>query len=137
MRRKLMLCAIAALVLAGCSVSPGEKVTIGIDDQRITVSPASVLSGRVRLAIDSVGEQTHDLALMLGKDVAALPRTPDGKLDLVANRPIDEIKEFKPGHYIATSPNLPEGEYLVVCTLHQDQVKFASLTIKPRKKSAT
>ena len=71
----------------------------------------------MRFEIDSIGEMKHDLALVLAKSVDDLARTPEGKLDLTANRPIDEIEAFEPGHYSATSPNLPAGNYLMICTL--------------------
>lgn len=133
-RRILALVTVAPLLLAACSVSPGEKVTVRIDDKSIRVTPASATSGRVRLEIDSLGDQTHDLALIIAESAAELPRTPEGKLDLTANRPIDEIEPFKPGAYIATSPNLPAGEYLVVCTLHVEKLKVAKFVVKARKK---
>ena len=87
-------------------------------ESSISVDPGSARSGRVRLAIDSIGNRKHDLALVLGDDITKVPLTPDGNLDLTgANRPIDEVKAFEPGHYIATSPNLVAGRYLFVCTL--------------------
>ena len=72
----------------------------------------------------------------------------DGNLDLTgANRPIDEVKAFEPGHYIATSPNLVAGRYLFVCTLsstingqvvhHFAEGMVAKLTIVARKKTTT
>ena len=131
----LVFAALVPLVFGACSVSPGDKVTITMTDNSLDVSPSRVRSGRVRLAIDSVGEMTHDLALMLAKDVSALARTPEGKLDLQgANRPIDEIESFEPGHYIATTPNLLAGRYLVVCTIHVDQGLVGKLTVVPRKR---
>ncbi len=144
MKRLVLIAAAASVVLAGCSVSPGEKVDITMKEWSISVSPSSVTAGRVRLAVDSVGRETHELALILAKNPADLPRTPEGKLDLVANRPIDELEPFEPGHYIATSPNLPAGEYLVICTRrsivngveveHLAQGMVAHLTVNPRKK---
>jgi plastocyanin len=134
MKRLVLFAVILPLVLAGCSVSPGDKVDVTMKEYSIAVSPTSITSGRVRWAIDAVGEEDHDLAFILAENVAGLPRTPEGKLDLVAGRPIDEIEKFRPGHYIATSPLLRPGHYLVVCTIHVDQGMVADLTIKPRTK---
>jgi plastocyanin len=132
MKRLVVCAAVVPLLLAGCSVSPGDKVDVTMKEYSIAVSPTAVTSGRVRWAIDSVGKEEHDLAFMLAKSVAELPRTPEGKLDLVAGRPIDEIEQFKPGHYIATSPLLRPGHYLVLCTIHVDQGMVTKLTINAR-----
>jgi plastocyanin len=134
MKRLLVFAVVAPLVLAGCSISPGDKVEVTMKDYSIAVSPGAITSGRVRWAIDSVGKEDHDLAFILAKSVDELPRTPEGKLDLVAGRPIDEIEKFAPGHYIATSPLLRPGHYLVICTIHVDQGMVAKLTINPRAK---
>jgi hypothetical protein len=151
MRRARFVTALGAAALAllgACSISPGDEVQVTMKEWSITLSPEPVRSGRVRLAIDSVGSRKHDLALIQGSDVSALVRTPDGKLDLTgAHRPIDEIKAFSPGHYIATSPNLLAGHYLVICTLtsvingqpvdHLAQGMLAKLTVTERTKKAT
>lgn len=135
MKRLMVLLAASSVVLAGCSVSPGDKVDVTMKDFSIDVSPSEVRSGRVRFAIDSIGTEQHDLKFILASTVDALARTPEGKLDLVANRPVDEIETFKPGHYLATSPLLNPGHYLVVCTIHVDQGMVAKLTVNPRKKA--
>jgi plastocyanin len=134
MKRLLFLVVLLPLLLGGCSVSPGDKVDVVMKEYSIAVSPQAVTSGRIRWAIDSVGKEDHDLAFILAKSVEDLPRTPEGKIDLVANRPIDEIEKFAPGHYIATSPLLRPGHYLVICTIHVDQGMVAKLTINPRTK---
>jgi plastocyanin len=131
------LAALVAFVGSACSVSPGDKVDVTMKDFSIAVSPAKATSGRVRFAIDSVGEQTHSFALMLQSDPTKLVHLPDGKLDLEgANRPIDEIEPFEPGHYIATTPNLLAGDYLMICTLHFDQGMYTKFHVDPRKKKA-
>jgi plastocyanin len=138
LRFALVALALAPLALGACSISPGDEVHVTMTDTSISLDPGSVRSGRVRLAVDSEGTMDHDLALLLGKDLSAVPRTPDGKLDLTgANQPVDELKTFKPGHYIATSPNLLAGKYLVICTLHVDQGMVAKLTVVPRKKKVS
>ena len=149
-RRSLVAVACGAIALgaSACSISPGDEVGVTMKEWSITVAPASARSGRVRLAIDSFGSRQHDLALVQAKDVGEVPRTPDGKLDLTGvYRPIDEIKPFRPGHYIATSPNLAAGHYIVVCTRtstingqvvpHFAQGMVGDLTIVARKKKAT
>jgi hypothetical protein len=138
MKRLVVLVAAVPLILgAACSVSPGDKVSVRLDEWSIKVTPATARSGRVRFQIDSVGKERHDLALIQAARVEDLPRTPEGKLDLAANRPIDEIEAFEPGHYIATSPNLLAGKYLVVCTLedHVARGMWAKFTVVARKKA--
>lgn len=121
--RVLTLVALTTVLVAGCSVSPGDKVTVTMDEWSMDVAPAQATAGRIRFAIDSVGEREHSFALMLAKDVADLAKKPDGSLELEgASRPIDEIEPFAPGHYIATTPNLLAGDYLIVCTLVTDGV---------------
>ena len=44
-----------ALAFGGCSVSPGDKVSVGLEEWKIDVSPSSVRSGRVQFEIDNEG----------------------------------------------------------------------------------
>jgi hypothetical protein len=135
MKRLLAVVAVLALGASACSISPGDKVLVTMKDFSITVAPGHATAGRIRFAIDSVGKETHAFALMLAKDPSALVRLPDGKLDLEgANRPIDEIEPFEPGHYIATTPNLLAGDYLIICTIHIDQGMATKFHVDPRKK---
>lgn len=144
--RRVWFVALVAVLAAGsaCSVSPGDKINVTLDEWSLKVDPGQVRSGRVRFEIDSVGEMPHDLALVLAKSVDEIPRTPEGKLDFSSNRPIDEIEAFEPGHYSATSPNLLGGQYILLCTLTSDvngqpvehlaQGMWTKLTVVARKK---
>jgi len=140
----LALLALVPVLLAGCSVSPGDKVTVTMKEWSIAVTPGEATSGRVRFEIDADGELKHDFALLLAKDIAAVAKLPTGALDLEGpNRPIDEIEAFEPGHYIATTPNLLAGDYLMVCTLvtdgvpHFAQGMVTKFHVNPRTKKAT
>ncbi|MEY2425085.1 MAG: hypothetical protein QOI61_657 [Actinomycetota bacterium] len=141
--RLIALVALVPVLLAGCSVSPGDKVRVTMKEWSINVTPAQATSGRVRFEIDSDGERTHNFALILAKDIADVPKTPQGAIDLVASRPIDEIDAFEPGHYIATTPNLLAGDYLMVCTLvtdgvpHFAQGMVAKFHVNERAKKST
>lgn len=144
--KRLTGSALASVVLfatavfgSACSVSAGDKVQITLKEWSLTAAPGQARSGRVRFEIDSVGATKHDLALILANRVEDLARTPDGKLDLAANRPIDEIEAFEPGHYVATSPNLLAGKYLFVCTLddHFARGMWAKFTVVARGKKAS
>jgi uncharacterized cupredoxin-like copper-binding protein len=117
--RRVGLCvgAVALLLAGGCSVSPGDKVSVGLEEWKIDIKPASVRSGRVQFEIDNDGELTHDLVLIHKADPSQLALTPEGGVDLAVDRPIDEIKDLEPGSYLAASPNVLAGEYLVVCTI--------------------
>ena len=121
MRRRLLasvgVAASVLLLAGGCSVSPGEKVAVGLREWKIDVAPGSVKSGRVQFEIDNEGELTHDLVLIRKADVSQLALTPEGGVDLAVDRPIDEIEDLKPGSYLAASPNVLAGDYLVVCTI--------------------
>ncbi len=141
--RLVALLALVAVLLAGCSVSPGDKVTVTMKEWSMAVSPAAATAGRIRFEIDSDGERKHNFALILGKDIAAVPKTATGALELEgANRPIDEIEAFEPGHYIATTPNLLAGDYVMVCTLvtdgvpHYVQGMVTKFHVNPRTKKA-
>lgn len=127
MKRLVLLAGALTLVASACSVSPGDKVNVHMDEWSIAVTPAKATSGRVRFEIDSEGARKHNFALMLVKEPADLVKNPDGSLNLEgANRPIDEIEAFDPGHYIAMTPNLLAGDYLMVCTLVTDGVPHFS-----------
>ena len=113
----LVVVAAVALLGSGCSVSPGDKVSIGLEEWKISVSPASVKAGRVQLEIDNDGDLTHNLVLMRKADPSQLALTPEGGVDVATERPIDEIEDLKPGSYLAASPNVLAGDYLLVCTI--------------------
>jgi hypothetical protein len=115
---RLSVAAGAVVLLAGgCSVSPGDKVVVGLREWAIEVGPTSVRSGRVQFEIDNEGDLTHNLVLMRKSDVSELALTPEGAVDVAVDRPIDEIENLGPGNYLAVSPNVLAGDYLVVCTI--------------------
>lgn len=119
-RRACAATAIAAAVVGlagGCSVSPGDKVAVGLREWKIDVAPAAVRAGRVQLEIDNAGELLHDLVLIRKAEVDQLARTPSGGVDVAVDRPIDEIEDLEPGSYLAVSPNVLPGDYLLVCTV--------------------
>jgi hypothetical protein len=137
----------AVLLLgAGCSVSPGDKVAIGLEEWKIDIAPASVRSGRVQLEIDNDGKLTHNLVLLRKADVSQLALTPEGAVDLAVDRPIDEIEDLPPGSYLAASPNVLAGDYLVVCTVtegpdgqplnHFQSGMWAKLKVVPKTKAS-
>lgn len=117
--RKAAFTAVAAVVAmaGGCSVSPGDKVAVRLEEWKIDVSPGSVRSGRVQFEIDNEGALTHNLVLIRKGDVSELARTPEGGVDVAVDRPIDEIDDLRPGSYLAASPNVLAGAYLLVCTI--------------------
>ena len=148
MRRRSMgvlgLGAAFALALGGCSVSPGDKVAVGLEEWKIEVSPSSVRSGRVQFEIDNDGELTHNLVLIRKADPSQLALTPEGGVDVALDRPIDEIEDLEPGNYLAASPNVLAGDYLLVCTItegadgqplnHFQSGMWAKLKVVPKTK---
>ena len=111
------LVAAVLLLASGCSVSPGDKLSVGLHEFKIDISPGSVRSGRVQLEIDNESGLTHDLVLIRKADISELALTPEGAVDVKVDRPIDEIVDLPPGSYLAVSPNVLAGDYLVVCTV--------------------
>lgn len=105
------------LLASGCSVSPGDKVAVGLREWKIDVAPATVRSGRVQFEIDNEGELTHDLVLIRKADPSQLALTPEGGVDVAVERPIDQVEDLGPGSYLAASPNVLAGDYLLVCTI--------------------
>ncbi len=134
-----------ALAFGGCSVSPGDKVAVGLDEWKIDVAPSSVRSGRVQFEIDNDGELTHNLVLIRKADVSQLALTPEGGVDVALDRPIDEIEDLRPGNYLAASPNVLAGDYLLVCTItegpdgqpqnHFQSGMWAKLKVVPKTKA--
>lgn len=141
MKRLVVIVGALAVLASGCSVSPGDKVNVHMEEWSIAVTPAKATAGRVRFEIDSTGERQHNFALMLVKKPEDLVKNPDGSLNLEgANRPIDEIEAFEPGHYSAMTPNLLAGDYVMVCTLvtdgvpHFAQGMVAKFHVDPKRK---
>lgn len=134
----------AALLVSSCSRSPGDLLTMDVEEWSITVDPDTAESGPVRLDINHTGELEHELALMPGTSPDDIPRNEDGTVDTATRRPIDQIKSVTPGTYRVNAPNIPQGEYLWVCTLvtegpdgqtisHLDQGMWAPLVITRRQ----
>jgi hypothetical protein len=118
MRHRRIGVAAAVLLLAGaCSVSPGDKVSVGLREWKIDLGSGPVRSGRVQFEIDNDGDLTHNLVLIRKADVSQLALTPEGGVDTAVDRPIDEIDDLGPGSFLAVSPNVLPGDYLVVCTI--------------------
>lgn len=133
-----------ALVVGSCSRSPGDLLAMELDEWSMTIEPATAESGPVRFDIDHRGELEHELVLMPGTTPADIPRNEDGSVDVTTRRPIDQIKSVTPGTYRVNAPNLPQGEYLWLCSLatpgadgqmvsHLDQGMWAPVVITRRQ----
>lgn len=126
-------------------MSPGDKVSVGLGEWKIDVGSKAVHSGRVQFEIDNTGHLQHNLVLIRKADVSQLALTPDGGVDVAVDRPIDEIKDLEPGSYLAASPNVLPGDYLVVCTItkgpdgeplnHFQSGMWAKLKVVPKHKA--
>ena len=145
-RRGMAVVSVVALVaslLAGCSRSPGDLLAMDITEWSIEIEPGTAESGPIRFDLEHRGEIEHNLVLMPGARPEDIPRSEDGSVDTTSRRPIDEIKEITPGTYRVNAPNIPQGEYLWVCSLvtqgadgqrisHLDQGMWAPLEITRR-----
>ena len=77
-------------------------------------------------------------------DPSQLALTPEGGVDVALDRPIDEIEDLEPGNYLAASPNVLAGDYLLVCTItegadgqplnHFQSGMWAKLKVVPKTK---
>lgn len=152
MRRRIALRGVVVAVfglvassLGACSVSPGDKVGVVMKEWSIDVDPATARSGRVQFEVDNEGELTHNLVLIRKAELSQLALTPDGGVDVAVDRPIDEIEDLEPGSYLAASPNVLAGDYLLVCTItqgpdgealnHFQSGMWAKLKILPKRRS--
>jgi len=120
----LSLCALA-LGASACSSSsshqaaPATTVRVGERDFRITVSPARVHAGAVRLLVHNRGPDTHEL-LMVRSSSAALPLRSDG---LTVNEAaldsatVGVIEGREPGTGEQLLVHLKPGRYELFCNM--------------------
>ena len=145
-RRTAIVVALVVLagVLTSCSRSPGDLIAMELTEWEIELEPNKAESGPVRFDLDHNGEVEHNLVLMPGARPEDIPRNDDGSVDTTSRRPIDEIKAITPGTYRVNAPNIPQGEYLWLCSLategpdgqrisHLDQGMWAPLVVSRRK----
>jgi uncharacterized cupredoxin-like copper-binding protein len=121
----LGLSAAALILLAGCGsgarhqASSGPVVRVNERDFRITVSPARVQAGQVRLLVRNHGPDTHELIVV---------RSPNGHLPLrldgltvneatLARVTVGSLEGGDPGSDRELSLHLKPGRYELFCNM--------------------
>jgi uncharacterized cupredoxin-like copper-binding protein len=122
---RLTLCAVALAFLAGCSSGSSHKaagapsVRIQERDFRITVKPARVRAGTVRLVLHNKGPDTHEL-LIVRSASADLPLRTDGLTineAAVDKATMGVIEGKEPGTTEELALHLKPGRYELFCNM--------------------
>jgi uncharacterized cupredoxin-like copper-binding protein len=122
---RLTLCAVALALLAGCSSGSSHEtarapsIRIQERDFRITVKPARVRAGAVRLVLHNKGPDTHEL-LIVRSATADLPLRTDGLTinELAVDKATVGVIEGKePGTTEELVLHLKPGRYELFCNM--------------------
>jgi hypothetical protein len=110
----------SAAVLASCSSGGGQKVDLAVrlTDFDLTPSPTQFETGRLRVAVDNVGELPHSVHIVRARTSTDLPLRPDGSVDtdkiaaadkvavigpIAAQASVRRVVRFTPGTYVLFS----------------------------------
>jgi plastocyanin len=114
------LAAAAALLTAGCADEGAvarvrdARVTITLDDFSVAPQRLRAEPGRIELRVVNRGAIGHTLRVMRG------------------DREVAGVKTLLPGEADAATPNLPKGDYDLVCILgnHEELGMYGTLTVR-------
>ncbi len=114
-----------SLALVACSAAEDDTgvetevatVAVTLADDSVTLDPAEVTAGPVRLVASNEGSMTHEIEILAGADpgvelvVKSQVAITEG-LELV-----DEVEDIVPGATGELTVDLEPGTYLVMCNL--------------------
>ena len=117
MPRAVIGAAVLAAVLLGCGDPiPRSEVRVTLDEYSLSLRPGRSDEGTVRIFIDNLGQEEHELVFVRARSVDELPLKPDGSVDLSKAQIADQLKPLAPGKY-RIQPELFPGPLVVFCNL--------------------
>ena len=136
--RIAMLALVAGLVASSCAQTletlPSDvQLTVDMKEYSITLSPATVKAGVVKIGIRNVGTMVHDFDLIktdlapdkLPIDGASAKAKTDGLVKQMIN--------IAQGRVTTLEANLEAGHYVIICNVagHYQLGMRAELTVQP------
>ena len=129
--RLLTLAALVAIA-AGCTSTGGEgDVEVSLQDDAVTLTPATAEAGSVTFAATNDGSVTHEIEVFSGDvDPSTLP-IEDNVASTEGLTLIDEIEDITPGSSADLTIDLDAGAYVVMCNLpgHFAEGMYSSLEV--------
>ena len=95
-----------------------------LDEWSITPESESFPGGLVNLVADNAGEEPHEVVVVKGDDIAALPTLEDGAFDEEAygtDNVLGEIEAFPAGEDCNGVFDLAPGGYVLLCNLVEEE----------------
>ncbi len=100
-----------------------STVSVELDEFTIETT-GTAAAGLVGFEIANIGEEPHELVVIAGDSVAALPTDADGAVveaDLPSTAFIGEVEPFPGGEDCSGAFELEAGEYVLLCNIVEEE----------------
>ena len=133
-----MLAFVAALVASSCAsapetLPPDVQLTVDMKEYTITLSPASVKAGVVKIGIRNLGTMVHDFDLY--KTDLPFDKLPvDGGSAMVKiDGLVKQMRNISPNRVTTLDAQLAAGSYVIICNVagHYQLGMRVALTVTP------
>ncbi len=133
-----MLAFVAALVASSCAsvpetLPPDVQVTVDMKEYTITLTPATVKAGVVKIGIRNLGTMVHDFDLY--KTDLPFDKLPvDGGSAMVKIDGLEkQMRNISPNRVTTIDAQLAPGSYVIICNVagHYQLGMRAALTVTP------
>lgn len=97
---------------------------MALDEWSVAPDTSSAAATSVTFVADNVGEKPHELVVVRGDDVDALPVDEQGALDeeaLDKEALVGEIEPFPAGEDCPGTFEMPAGRYVLLCTIVEEE----------------
>ena len=136
--RAFMALCVSMILLASCGSAPETlpadvQVTVEMKDYSITVTPATMKAGTIKIGIKNSGAMLHEFDLIktdlapdkLPIDTGAAKAKTDGLVKQVQNLGVGKVA--------TVSADLAAGHYVIICNVagHYQLGMRAELTVQP------
>jgi hypothetical protein len=113
----------AACAPVGDIASASSTVSVDLDE--FTIRPTgTATAGAVGFELTNVGEEPHEMVVVAGDSIDALPTDADGALveaDLPATAFIGEVEPFPGGEDCSGVFDLEAGSYVLLCNIVEEE----------------
>ena len=136
--RIAMLAFVSAIVASSCASAPETlpsdvQVTVDMKEYTITLSPATVKAGVVKIGIRNLGTMVHDFDLY--KTDLPFDKLPvDGGSAMVKiDGLVKQMRNISPNRVTTLDASLAAGSYVIICNVagHYQLGMRAALTVTP------
>lgn len=122
---------VVAIPAAASAAGPKKTIKVRLFEFQIKVKPSSSAIGAIKVVAKNIGTEKHEMVVVKGADIAALPLKPDGSVDEDLIPETDkpgEIAEFKAKKTKTKSYNLDPGSYIMFCNIVDTETDGSTLS---------